>query len=46
MKHEPEPEIVKHEPEPELVKHEPDLDDCDENTIKSEVLEEDPLAGL
>ena len=37
---------MKVEPEPVLVKHEPDHDDYDDNTIKSEVLEEDPLAGF
>ena len=42
---EPEPVHVKLEPEPVLVKYEPEFGIYD-NTIKSEVLEEDPLAGL
>ena len=42
---EPEPDVVKHEPEPVHVKYEPEFGIYD-NTIKSEVLEEDPLAGL
>ena len=42
---EPEPVHVKLEPEPVLVKYEPEFGIYD-NSIKSEVLEEDPLAGL
>ena len=53
---EPHPYSLKYEPEPELVKYKPDFvhlrnepePECEdyENSIKAEVIEEDPLAGL
>ena len=47
VKYDPEPELVIYEPEAELVKYEPKPKSEDDyyNTIKAEVLEEDPLAG-
>ena len=43
VKYEPEPVHVKYEPEPVHVKYELEPNDYD-NTIKSEVFEQDPLA--
>ena len=45
VKSELELELVKYEPKLEFVKYEPESNDYD-NTIKSEILEEDPLAGF
>ena len=47
VKHEPNSELVIYEPETEHVKYEPKpkSEDVNDNTIKAEVLEEDPLAG-
>ena len=47
VKYEPEPVHEKYEPDPVHVKcePEPESDDCENDSIKEEVLEEDPLAG-
>ena len=56
VKHEPNSELVKYDPEPELFIYEPETEldkyelkpgseDDNDNNIKAEVLEEDPLAG-
>ena len=47
LDYEPEPVHVKYEPEPVHVKcePEPECNDCEDDSIKEEVLEEDPLAG-
>ena len=47
LKYESEPVHVKYEPKSVLVKcePEPESDDCEDDSIKEEVLEEDPLAG-
>ena len=47
LKYEPEPVHAKYKPDPVHVKcePEPESDDCEDDSIKEEVLEEDPLAG-
>ena len=47
LKYEPEPELVKYKPEFVHLRNEPEPEPDDyENSIKAEVIEEDPLAGL